>query len=367
MVKHFFFVSTLDYKSGWGTLSINYLKELNPKNIIVFCNKKKKNFKFKQYEVLHEPLDYLKNPFLIFLDYFKIIKILNFFKNENKYSHFPVEPYCLLLPFLNKFFKSNIYYAIGTYSLELNYNKKTNILFNLAKRKFNKIIFFSSFTKSIIEKEINFHHLTHKEIINPIIYLKNKQFKRIKKFKHKTILCIGEIKPRKGYDLLIKVLIHLNKICNQNFKLILIGKSENSSYKKQLLSLIRKNNIKQDVIFKHKVSEEKIGNFYKKSHIFAMLSKKFGNHFEGFGIVYLEALYYGLPVIVSKESGARDLLKVSNKIKVFKPLEITKIGNYIFNLFKYRRKLNPLTYRNILNKHFMINKLKLKKFYGKLN
>jgi glycosyltransferase involved in cell wall biosynthesis len=97
-----------------------------------------------------------------------------------------------------------------------------------------------------------------------------------------------------------------------------------------------------------------------------MLSKKFGNHFEGFGIVYLEALFYGLPIIVSQESGARDLLKVSNKIKVFKPLETIKIASYILNLFKYQKKINPLTYRNILDKHFKINKLKLKKFYDKL-
>ena len=71
MVKHFFFVSTLDYKSGWGTLSINYLKELDIKNVIVFCNKKNSNLKFKQIEILSKPLDYLSNPLLLFFDYLK--------------------------------------------------------------------------------------------------------------------------------------------------------------------------------------------------------------------------------------------------------------------------------------------------------
>lgn len=367
MVKHFFFVSSLDYKFGWGTLSINYLKELNSKNVIVFCNKKNNKLKFSQIEILHKPLDYLRNPFLVFVDYLKIISVLNKYKYENNYSHFPVEPYCLLLPFLNNYFKLNTYYAIGTYSLELNCNKKTKILFHLAKKKFNNVIFFSSFTKSIIEKEIKFNHFTNKKIINPIIYLKDKKIKVFKKFKHKTILCVGALKPRKGYDLLIKLLMQLNKNYNQKFKLILVGQSDNKLYKKQLISLIKKNNLNNDVKFEDNVSESKLSEFYKRSHIFVMLSKKFGNHFEGFGIVYLEALFYGLPIIVSRESGARDLLKISDKIKVFNPTEFKKIASCIFNLFKNHRKINPLTYRNILAKHIIINKLKLKNFYDKLN
>ena len=46
-----------------------------------------------------------------------------------------------------------------------------------------------------------------------------------------------------------------------------------------------------------------------------MLSEKIGNHFEGFGIVYLEALSFGLPILVSKESGAKDLTNISKNIK----------------------------------------------------
>ena len=48
-----------------------------------------------------------------------------------------------------------------------------------------------------------------------------------------------------------------------------------------------------------------------------MLSEKIGNHFEGFGIVYLEALSFGLPILVSKESGAKDLTNISKNIKTF--------------------------------------------------
>ena len=95
------FASRLDYKSGWGTLTINYINELKRENIIVFCNKKNSNFNYQQYEILRKPLDYIKNPFLIFIDYFKIKQILLKYKNYKIYSHFPVEPYCLFLPILS--------------------------------------------------------------------------------------------------------------------------------------------------------------------------------------------------------------------------------------------------------------------------
>ena len=72
MSKQLFFTSRLDFKSGWGTLTINYINEFEKKDIIVFCNKKNPAFNYKQYEILRKPLDYIKNPFLIFIDYFKI-------------------------------------------------------------------------------------------------------------------------------------------------------------------------------------------------------------------------------------------------------------------------------------------------------
>ena len=111
-----------------------------------------------------------------------------------------------MLPFINNYFKSNIYYAIGTYSLILSSNKKTKFFFNQAKKYFDSIIYFSSFTKSIIDKNINFKKNIKKKIINLLIHLEKKMTYKVKKFKNKTILCIGELKRRKGYDLLVKVL-----------------------------------------------------------------------------------------------------------------------------------------------------------------
>ena len=68
MGKHFFFIPTLNYRSGWGTVSINYLKSLNKNEVIILCNKKNNDFDFDQFEILHPPLDYLKNPGVLALE-----------------------------------------------------------------------------------------------------------------------------------------------------------------------------------------------------------------------------------------------------------------------------------------------------------
>ena len=365
MIKHFFFTTRLDYKSGSGTLSINYIKEFNKKDIVVICNQKNQKQKYLQYNVLHKPLDYIKNPFFILKDYFKVKRIIKRYNKYKLYSHFTVEPYALLLVLISKFFISNTFYAIGTYALELHQSYKTKFLFNFAKKFFNKITFFSSFTKSNLEEKINFKNSTVKKVINPIIYLKEKNIKS-KKFKNKTILCIGEIKPRKGYHFLIKVLSELNNVYNKNYNLIIIGNLDNFAYGNKLKNLIKKFNLQKKVKILTNVNEKELSFYYKKSHIFTLLSKKHGNHFEGFGIVYLEALYYNLPIIISKESGAKDLININSNLKTFSPNNYKKIAKEIIRLTNNKNSIKPNYYRNILIKHCNINKMKLTKFYKNL-
>ena len=366
MTKHFFFTTRLDYKSGWGTNTINYLREFKKKNIIVICNKKNLKHNYKQYEILHQPLEYIKNPLLIFFDYIKLIKILRKYTNYRLFSHFPVEPYSLILPLIKNFFISNIFYAIGTYTLELQSNLRTKLFFSFAKKSFDKVIFLSSFSKFNIEKKVNFNSTKTKIIINPIINLKKVNYSVNKKFNNKTILSVGEIKPRKGYHFLIEVLNIINNKLKKNYDLIIIGKSNNPRYFNELKNTVKKYKLEKNVKFKTNIDERKIKNFFLKSHIFVLLPKKIGNFFEGFGIVYLEALYYGLPIIISKESGAKDLLKITQKILLVRPDNLNLISKKIIKIINDKKKNYIKLGDIILKKHLDFNKKKFKNLYSKL-
>jgi hypothetical protein len=148
-----FFCYHLDKYSGWGTLSINYINALNDKNSIIFCSKFNYQIKLKQYAILRNPLIYLKNPFLIFIDSFKLIKVLKKIKNKYKKEltlHIFVEPYILFLLFINRYFKKKIFYSHGTYSNILKNSLKFRIFFKKLLSTLTHLIFLSTYSKKII-------------------------------------------------------------------------------------------------------------------------------------------------------------------------------------------------------------------------
>ena len=57
------------------------------------------------------------------------------------------------------------------------------------------------------------------------------------------------------------------------------------------------------------VSDASVTEAYERATAFIMLSRLSGKSFEGFGLVYLEANAYGVPVIGSRASGAADAIK----------------------------------------------------------
>ena len=107
------FCDNLKSQSGWGRYSRDILEIIKDrKDVIVICHKKNKNLNFPQYNLLRDPIEYLKNPFLIYIDVKKIKVLLSNFISVNNTVHFTVEPYILFLPFLKNFFNSSWYYSL---------------------------------------------------------------------------------------------------------------------------------------------------------------------------------------------------------------------------------------------------------------
>jgi UDP-glucose:(heptosyl)LPS alpha-1,3-glucosyltransferase len=103
----------------------------------------------------------------------------------------------------------------------------------------------------------------------------------------------------KGLD---EILLSLAKLKAQNrkFKFIVAGKGNIKKY----TQLARKAQISTDVIFTGPVDKEKLIRLYLASDLYIMLSK-----FDTFGMVVLEAMAAGLPVIISSNVGAKDLVQ----------------------------------------------------------
>jgi len=103
----------------------------------------------------------------------------------------------------------------------------------------------------------------------------------------------------KGLDEILPALAKL-KAQNYPFKLVVVGKGNVPKYK----SLAQKAQIGQDVIFTGPLNKENLIKMYLAGDLYLMLSK-----FDTFGMVVLEAMAAGLPVIISNHVGARDIVR----------------------------------------------------------
>ena len=75
------------------------------------------------------------------------------------------------------------------------------------------------------------------------------------------------------------------------------------SYYQKMADLVQKNSLAQNVKFRGKISDEELHKQYLANDIFI-----FPNHMQTWGLVVMEAMASGLPVIVSKTTGAAEVL-----------------------------------------------------------
>ena len=107
----------------------------------------------------------------------------------------------------------------------------------------------------------------------------------------KIILFVGRIDPIKGIDSLIKSLVYLKD--KQNLRLIIIGDDTHSQpLLIKLKKLVNNLQLKDNIIFRGIVPQEELPYYYSAADVCSVAS-----YYESFGLVALEALACGTPVI----------------------------------------------------------------------
>ena len=117
-----------------------------------------------------------------------------------------------------------------------------------------------------------------------------------------SILTIGRLEPRKGQDKLIGAVARLQADF-PDIHYFILGVGEDTA---RLKELVRKKGLADRVTFLGSVSEQEKFAWLASIDIFAMPSRAEGNSVEGFGIVYLEAAYFGKPSLAGRVGGAGD-------------------------------------------------------------
>lgn len=144
-----------------------------------------------------------------------------------------------------------------------------------------------------------------------------------------SIVTCALLTKRKGIHHILEVL-KLLKIQGTHASLTIIGSSSEPSYVDSLHEFIRLNNLADHVVFTGHKNTNEIIEIYNKSDLGLFLSEE-----ETFGLVPLEMLANGLPVIASKTGIMKDLImeeKYIQNLAIVEYSDYEKVTNEIISL-----------------------------------
>jgi len=91
-------------------------------------------------------------------------------------------------------------------------------------------------------------------------------------------------------------------------------------------------NLDKKINFLGPINNEAKIKYLKSADLYLMLSRVCGDYFEGFGLSYLEANKYGIPVIGPNDGGPKEAIKDGFSgflVNIFNPKEVAEKVYYI--------------------------------------
>lgn len=145
--------------------------------------------------------------------------------------------------------------------------------------------------------------------------------------------CLDKAHYFKGVNVLLKA---ISKLSITNFKLLIVGDGDlKPQYEKRAKNL----KIQNKINFLGKISDEKLPKIYQNSDLFVLPSI---NQNEAFGIVLLEAMSSGTPVIASGLPGVRTIFNDGIQGYLIKPNSVIDLKEKIEKILNNSEKRNKM-------------------------
>jgi len=156
------------------------------------------------------------------------------------------------------------------------------------------------------------------------------------KKKEFSILFLGNLIERKGLHTLLEAIRHLPP---SNFQLDVIGSlTSEPKYIKQIQEFITKNHLSSFVFLHGTLNNQPLINKLKSAHVLVVPSS-----YEGFGIVYLEGMCFGLPAIGTTAGAAGEIIEHGKTGYLIEPNDSQSLANHLAHLASDRDLLRQLS------------------------
>ncbi len=142
-----------------------------------------------------------------------------------------------------------------------------------------------------------------------------------------TILTVAAIDPRKGLDILIKAIKLIPIEWRPN--LIINGPIRDNQYMQRLIAMVSNNGLSKWIKFNRSINYDNLPSLYQSATLFVLPTRE-----DALGVVVLEALHCGLPVIATSVGGLTDMIENGKNGILIKPDDPSDLANAIMLLLR---------------------------------
>jgi len=197
----------------------------------------------------------------------------------------------------------------------------------------DKVVAVSNYTRQILIDKYGGNPAKIEVVHNGIDYFLEKNAEKdnelisnlnqFKQMGRQIILYVGRLTRQKGIEFLLEAMKNVKKI-NPKALLVIAGSGD---MEEELIFKSAKYALSSQVIFAGFMRDEKLRALYKIADLLVMPSVS-----EPFGLVALEAAIADTPIIVSKNSGASEVLNHSLKVDFW---DVEKMAEVILGVLRY--------------------------------
>lgn len=222
-------------------------------------------------------------------------------KPDIVYSHY-LQNSCISVTIKRKY---NIPLVAIEHLSDLNRDEISSDLYYMGNKTYNNVDALLSVSNALkwrLKQYFNVDSIVVPNIVGDEFVYKKKSSSPVMSF-----VSVGSLIHRKGFDLLIKAFANAD-IPLKKWRLIIIGTGkERFNLKKDT----KKCRLNENVLLVGQKSKSEIARIFQQSDIFVLASRA-----ETFGVVYIEAMMMGLPVIGTKCGGPEEFVSSKNGIIV---------------------------------------------------
>lgn len=153
------------------------------------------------------------------------------------------------------------------------------------------------------------------------------------------ILFLGNLIPRKGLHTLLDALTKVGRDSISPYEVDIIGSLDmDPSYSQAMQEFVTVHGLSSIVRFHGALNEGPLGEQFAQAHVLCVPSS-----YEGFGIVYLEGMGFGLPAIGTTEGAAGEIIRDGETGHLVPPGDATTLASRLDSLARDRSLLTRLS------------------------